>query len=66
MNKQSQDLRDGVFKVVKITKTEFILDNGDVYPNIFNTPENISLKDFQKILDDSKDMFVSLLESYEK
>jgi len=48
-------LQDKTFKVVKLTKTEFELDNGDVFPIPFELDENITIEEFQKLLESSKE-----------
>ncbi|GIV44008.1 MAG: hypothetical protein KatS3mg035_1131 [Bacteroidia bacterium] len=45
------NLKDKKFKVIRVTKTEFELDNGEIYPHIFDIDEKISVKEFQKLLD---------------
>lgn len=42
------------YKVVRVTKTEFELDNGDIYPHAFELDEDITVEEFQKLLDESK------------
>jgi hypothetical protein len=49
------------YKVVRVTKTEFELDNGDIYPHNFELNEDITIKEFQKLLDSSKELIVDLL-----
>lgn len=41
-------------KVVRVTKEEFELENGDIYPHTFELDEDITVEDFQKLLDSSK------------
>ena len=55
------ELKDKKFKVVRITKTEFELDNGDIYPHTFELDEKISIAEFQKILDTSQNTMVDHL-----
>ena len=43
-------------KVVRVTKTEFELETGDVYPHTFELDDDISVDEFQKLLDSSKDL----------
>lgn len=43
-------------KVIRLTKTEFELDNGDIYPLPFELDEAISIKEFNKIYAGSKDI----------
>ena len=49
------------YKVVRVTKTEFELDNGDIYPHNFELEEDITVEEFQKLLDSSKELIVDLL-----
>lgn len=44
--------------VVRVTKTEYELDNGDIYPHLFDLDEKISVKEFQKLLDASQQTIV--------
>lgn len=39
------------YKVVRVTKEDFELENGDIYPHTFELDE-----DFQKLLDSSKEL----------
>jgi len=41
-------------KVVRVTKVEFELETGDVYPHTFELDDNISIDEFQKLLNSSK------------
>ena len=49
------------YRVVRVTKTEFELDNGDIYPHNFELDEDITVEEFQKLLDSSKELIVDLL-----
>jgi len=49
------------YKVVRVTKTEFELDNGDIYPHNFELEEDITVEEFQILLDSSKELMVDLL-----
>ena len=40
------NLKEKKFKVIRVTKTEFELDNGDIYPHTFDIDEKISVKEF--------------------
>ena len=50
----SNMLADKQFKVVRVSKTEFELDTGDIYPLPFELDEELSIEEFQKILDGSE------------
>lgn len=43
-------------KVVRVTKDEFELENGDIYPHTFELGEDITVEEFQKLLDLSKQL----------
>ena len=46
-------------KVVRVDKTEYELENGDVYPHVFELDEDITIEEFQKLLDESKSMILN-------
>jgi len=46
-------------KVVRVSKTEYELENGDVYPNVFELDDDITVEEFQKLLDESKSLILS-------
>jgi len=56
------NLKEKKFKVIRVTKTEFELDNGDIYPHTFDIEETISVKEFQKLLDASQSTMVDHLD----
>lgn len=64
INKVMENLKNKSLKVVRVDKTEFELDNGDVYPIPFelNVDEDISIEEFQKILDSSKETILKILD----
>ena len=61
------DLQNKTFKVIRLTKTEFELDNGDVYPIPFelDLDEEISIEEFEKLLNSSKTFITKLIEDNE-
>lgn len=63
-NSIMENLKNKSLKVVRVDKTEFELDNGDVYPIPFelDVDEDVSVEEFQKILDSSKDIILKILE----
>ncbi len=63
-NKVMENLKNKSLKVVRVDKTEFELDNGDVYPIPFelDVDEDISIEEFQKILDSSKETILKILD----
>lgn len=66
LKKVIENLNNKIHKVTRITKTEFELDNGDVYPHGFDIDENISVEEFQKLLESSKEMILNHLEKISK
>lgn len=52
-------------KVVKVTKTDYTLDNGDVYEHTFDIDENITVDEFQSLLDNAKNIIVETLNKIE-
>lgn len=57
-----ENLKNKQFTVVRVDEDEFELDNGDTYPIPFDLDEVPSVEEFQKLLDDSKDIMLKLLE----
>lgn len=57
-------MKNKSLKVVRVDKTEFELDNGDIYPIPFelDVDEDVSVEEFQKILDSSKEIIIKILE----
>ena len=54
-------LRDRQFKVVRVSKTEFELGTGDVFPFPFDMEEELTVEEFQTILDNSKELVLQML-----
>lgn len=52
-------------KVVKVTKTNYTLDNGDVYEHTFDIDENITVDEFQSLLDNAKNVIVETINKIE-
>lgn len=52
-------------KVVEVTKYHYTLDNGDVYEYQFEIDENITVDEFQKLLDNAKETIMSTLNNIE-
>ncbi|MFA5585882.1 MAG: hypothetical protein WDA02_04985 [Saccharofermentanales bacterium] len=63
-NKIMENLKSKSLKVVRVEKHEFELDNGDIYPFPFelDLDEDISIEEFQSILNSSKDIILKILE----
>lgn len=58
-NKLIKIMEEKNMKVVRVDKTEYELENGDVYPHVFELDEDITIEEFQKLLDDSKSMILN-------
>jgi len=65
INKLKKSLKDMHPKVVKVTKKNYTLDNGDVYEHTFDIDENITVDEFQTLLDNSKNVIVETLNKIE-
>jgi len=53
-------------KVVRVDKTEYELENGDVYPQVFELDGDITVEEFQKLLNESKTLVLSHIKNIEK
>ena len=56
-----ENLKNKQFKVVRVSKTEFELDNGDIYPIPFEYDYEPTIEEFQMFLDQSKEIILGLL-----
>ena len=65
INKLKKSLLDMQSKVVKVTKTDYTLDNGDVYEHTFDIDENITVDEFQSLMDNAKNIIVETLNKIE-
>ena len=65
INKLKKSLLDMQPKVVKVTETDYTLDNGDVYEHTFDIDENITVEEFQSLLDNAKNIIVETLNKIE-
>ena len=66
INKLKKSLLDMQPKVVKVTKTDYTLDNGDVYEHTFDIDENVTVEKFQVLLDNARETVLSTLNKIEK
>lgn len=58
-NKLIKIMEEKNMKVVRVDKTEYEFENGDVYPHVFELDEDITVEEFQKLLDESKSMILN-------
>ena len=56
-----QELKDKKLKVIRVSQSEFELDTGDVYPIPFDLGYEPSLAQFQKFVDDSRDLILEFI-----
>jgi len=56
-----EELTNKKLTVVRVTKTEFELDNGDTYPHTFELDEDISIDEFQLLLNESQATMINHL-----
>ena len=52
-------------KVIEVTKTNYTLVTGDVYEHTFDIDENITVEEFQTLLDNAKATFLNSLNKIE-
>ena len=52
-------------KVIEVTKTNYTLENGDVYEHTFDIDDNITIEEFQTLLDNAKATFLNSLNKIE-
>jgi len=65
ITKIMKKIQEKQYKVVRVAKTEFELDNGDVHPIPFELDKVPTVRQFQKMIDDSKDLMLELLKKNE-
>jgi arabinogalactan endo-1,4-beta-galactosidase len=66
INKVRTYLQNMEMKVVKVTKTNYTLENGDVYEHTFDIDENITVEEFQKLLDNARSFMTDTLKKIER
>ena len=66
INNTKKALQNIQLKVVEVTKTNYTLENGDVYEHTFDIDENITVEEFQKLLDNAKNTIIETLNKIEK
>ena len=65
INNIKKTLQSIKMKVVEVTKTNYTLENGDVYEHTFDIDENITVEEFQNLLDNAKTTFLNALNKIE-
>lgn len=66
INNTKKALQNMQLKVVEVTKTNYTLENGDVYEHTFDIDDNITVEEFQKLLDNAKNTIIETLNKIEK
>lgn len=66
INNTKKALQNMQLKVVEVTKTNYTLENGDVYEHTFEIDDDITVEEFQKILDNAKNTIIETLNKIEK
>ena len=64
MNRRINRLKATLYnmaKVAEVNKNYYVLNNGDVYEHTFEIDENITVDEFQKLLDNAKETILSTL-----
>lgn len=66
INNTKKALENMQLKVVEVTKTNYTLESGDVYEHTFEIDEDITVEEFQKLLDNAKNTIIKALNKIEK
>lgn len=61
-----KEIENKKLKVIRVSKTEFELDNGDIYPIPFDLGYEPTLEEFQKFVDDSRSLISDFIKKSEK
>ena len=61
INNMIDNLNTSKYKVVSVTKDNYTLENGDVYEHTLELPDDITVEEFQKILDKAKEYLKNTL-----
>ena len=61
INNMIDNLNTSKYKVVSVTKDNYTLENGYVYEHTLELPDDITVEEFQKILDKAKESLKNTL-----
>lgn len=61
INTVTKKLREMNLKVVEVTKDHYVLENGDIYEHTFEIDNNITIEEFQKLLDNAQSIVIDTL-----
>lgn len=62
INNMIDNLNTSKYKVVAVTKDNYTLENGDVYEHTLELPDDITIEEFQEILDKAKESLKNTLD----
>lgn len=65
INNIKKTLQSNQMKVIEVTKTNYTLENGDVYEHTFDIDEDITVEEFQTLMDNAKTTFLNSLNKIE-
>ena len=65
INTLRKTLKNMQNKVIEVTKTHYTLENGDVFEHTFDIDENITIDEFQKLLNNAKSIVIDTLNKIE-
>lgn len=66
LNKVINQLESTQHKVIKVTKSNYALENGDVFEHTFEIDDNITVEEFQQLLDNAKKSIIETLNNIDK
>lgn len=66
INNIKKTLQNMQMKVVEVTKTNYTLENGDIYEHTFDIDESITVDEFQILLDNAKSTILNTLNKIDK
>ncbi len=66
LNKMINQLESTQHKVVKVSKSNYTLENGDVFEHTFEIDDNITVEEFQQLLDNAKKSIIETLNNIDK
>ena len=59
--KRIMNYLDGHSNVIAVDSHSYTLDNGDVIEHSFELPDNITVEEFQKMLDNAKSVITNII-----
>ena len=62
INNMIDNLNTSKYKVISVTKDNYTLENGDVYEHTLELPDDITVEEFQAMLDNAKETLKNTLD----